>query len=165
MHGRRLGQVVGHVDAHPVTLTELDTRSGHLMVERVGQHGLVGQDPPLDHRHVEIEDLDSPVEASGQHLVALRVRRCAVGHVIRIDRGHVAHRRPGQVAGHDHPGRHDGAADIAGAKLEVGGVGRPQQAPVSATIEAIATAVSCGRVGRSAIGSSPAPPLAAAPCF
>ena len=70
--------MISHIDPHSVPLTELDAGSRHLMVERVRQHRLVRQNPPLDDGDVEIEDLHSSFEAGGKNLVAVGVRGRAV---------------------------------------------------------------------------------------
>ncbi len=112
-------QVVGDVEADPIALGQGDPGAGHLAVEGVGHDPLRGQDVPLDDRGLQVVDLHARLEAGGERLIAARVDRCPVGDGAGVDRGHVAHRLAGRVAGHDHARWHHQPANIVCSKAEV----------------------------------------------
>ena len=89
--GGRLGQIVCHIDPHPVTLRQANARPRHLTVERVGQNLLIWQDVPLDHRNIQIEHFDAILDAWLQRLVAFCVGWRGVADRARIDGGHIFH--------------------------------------------------------------------------
>ena len=119
VHAGRLSKVVGHMDPHPVPLHNSDARARDLHVERVRGNPPVRQDAPLHHGRGQGEDLDPVFDSRNERRVARGRRRRDVADVVGIDRRHVSHRLSGGVAGHDHSGRHNGAADVLRAQSEV----------------------------------------------
>jgi hypothetical protein len=123
----RFRQPVRHHHANPVPLGHADARPRYLPVDRVGHHLHVGQDAPLDDRQLELEDLDSVLDARFQHLIALGVVGRGVLDIARVDRRHVPHRLGGHATGHDHPRRHDRPIHVVRAYPQVRVHRRPHQ--------------------------------------
>ncbi len=48
MHRGAFRELIGHLDAYPLSLGQMQARPGHLAVERVGIHRDAGQDRPAD---------------------------------------------------------------------------------------------------------------------
>ena len=104
MHRRGLRQMVRKVDTHAVTLLELEPRPWHLPIDRIRGDLRAGQDVPADNRRVEIEDLDTALDAGREQHVAFGLNRRRVTHSPRVGRSHIAHRVRRRGRCHDHPG-------------------------------------------------------------
>ena len=108
MYGRALGQMVPDVDAHAITLPEVQSGPGDLAVERIGVNGDARQDRPAYDGGLQFENFDAVLRMRSQLTISVDVKAVSLHDVAWGHGGHVNHGFSGRVPVHDHSGRHDG---------------------------------------------------------